>query len=575
MLTASAFRRFMLPGLLAFAAACGSDDGNNETKSLELAIHDGDGQSGTVGTALLPYYVLVTDLEGNPQDGVTITWTVVSGGGSVGEVIATTDADGLASAIATLGTTAGTQVVRAAAGGDAVQFSSTGTADAPAHVAKVSGDGQRAAKNAGLLAPLVVKVTDQYNNVVAGASVDWIAAAGKGTPSAATTTTDDLGTTQVTWTLGGNAGGMALKARLAALDSVSFTATATGTFTVLGGGNNVPERYGSDLWLADGFGYSGTWGNRNAVGNAVKIWQLNGGVPVIHDSIITPNVGTISDIEVSPDGKWLVFTGENSTNRGIHVYELTAPGTPVFRAKDNTYNLHTGALSVIGGKLYAFTAKNPANPALVIYDLSAAGAGTITQVSITAIPPNYGIHDTFVRDGLAFVFAWNEGVYIYDVGNGMRGGTPQAPVLVSQTRNIGGETHNGWWFWGPGGEKRYLFIGEEGPGLVGSRSSGDIHVLDVSDLAAPREVAIYSMGNIGVHNFWMDEAREILYAAYYDGGVVALDVSGVLSGNLANREIARIRPGGMGSTYTWGVMLYDNALYASDMVSGFWQLGLP
>ena len=35
------------------------------------------------------------------------------------------------------------------------------------------------------------------------------------------------------------------------------------------------------------------------------------------------------------------------------------------------------------------------------------------------IPPAYGIHDTYVRDGLAFVFAWNTGVIIYDVGNGI------------------------------------------------------------------------------------------------------------------------------------------------------------
>ena len=42
------------------------------------------------------------------------------------------------------------------------------------------------------------------------------------------------------------------------------------------------------------------------------------------------------------------------------------------------------------------------------------------------------ILDTYVRDGLAFVFAWNTGVIIYDVGYGVRGGQPQAPVELSQ-----------------------------------------------------------------------------------------------------------------------------------------------
>ena len=71
----------------------------------------------------------------------------------------------------------------------------------------------------------------------------------------------------------------------------------------------------------------------------------------------------------------------------------------------------------------------------------------------------------------------------------------------------------------------------------------------------------------------MDEPNQILYAAYYNGGVVSFDVSGTLSGDLASRVIDMIRPGGAGNTYVWGVMLGPNgSLYASDMLSGFWQL---
>jgi hypothetical protein len=70
----------------------------------------------------------------------------------------------------------------------------------------------------------------------------------------------------------------------------------------------------------------------------------------------------------------------------------------------------------------------------------------------------------------------------------------------------------------------------------------------------------------------MDEERQILYAAYYNGGVVALDVSGELEGDLADRLIGQVRPGGEGNTYTWGVQLAKGWLYASDMLSGFWQI---
>lgn len=214
---------------------------------------------------------------------------------------------------------------------------------------------------------------------------------------------------------------------------------------------------------------------------------------------------------------------------------------------------------------------------------TAVAPGDIALVATVPVPPNYGVHDTYVRDGLAFVLAWDEGVYIYDVGNGVAGGSPSVPALVSQTVTAIGQdgvspsAHNAWWFHNPNGEKRYLFVGEEGPGSVGTSSTGDIHVLDVTNLANPVEVATYHHPGVngvpaGAHNFWMDETNAILYAAFYNGGVVALDVSGTLAGDLAGREIDILRPGNA-NTYVWGVMLGpDGSLYASDMVSGFWQL---
>lgn len=200
-------------------------------------------------------------------------------------------------------------------------------------------------------------------------------------------------------------------------------------------------------------------------------------------------------------------------------------------------------------------------------------------VATVPVPANYGIHDTFVRDGLAFVMAWNTGVRIYDVGNGRNGGTPASPQLVSSivtaTNGIGGgaAAHNAWWFHNPvTQEKRYLFVGQEGPGGVGASSSGDIHIVDVSNLAAPVEVGFIHVPGAGAHNFWMDEANQVLYAAFYNGGVAKIDVSGTLTGDMSNRIVARVQPGGVGSTYVWGVMLSGGTLYAADMLSGFWAL---
>jgi hypothetical protein len=481
---------------LALAVACNEEDPGPDPALIQMI--DGDEQTANVSTALpLPLRVRVLDQAGAPVMGVTVTWSLVSGGGGSITPTSTTNIDGIASAAFTLSAVVGEQQARAAVDG------------------------------------------------LAGSPVTFTA-----------TATEPGG--------GGGGGG--------------------GPVEVRAGGNNVPERYTSDLWLHGSFGYTGTWGFRQQQGNAIKVWQLSTtGAPALANTVVIPNVGTVSDVEVTADGQILLATTENgiADANGMHLYSLANPAAPAPLGKlAVSGGFHTGTFSTIAGKRYVFGARNPTSstaPALVIVDVTAPAAPAVAAT--VPVPDDYGIHDTFVRDGIAFVFAWNTGVILYDVGNGMKGGSPSAPVeisrLVTSSSGLpdGAQVHNGWWFHNPtNGEKRYLFVGQEGPGSVGGfTSSGDIHVVDVSNLNAPVEVATFRLDGAGVHNFWMDEARQILYAAYYNGGVVALDVSGTLSGNLANRVLGSVRPAGS-TTFVWGVMLHQGSLYASDMHSGLWQL---
>ena len=357
------------------------------------------------------------------------------------------------------------------------------------------------------------------------------------------------------------------------------------SFAVLSGGNNVPDRFSSDLWIHGSWAYTGTWGRapRNGVGgDALKIWSLDAtGAPTLADSIKIPGVSNVSDVQVSEDGSVLVFSTEGGANAGLYVYSLADPRTPALLDRALVADgIHTATVADISGSRYVFAARNPKSPALLVYNIT--DPASIALEATVPIPPAYGIHDTFVRDGLAFVFAWNTGVIIYDVGGGVHGGSPSNPVEVSRLLTAddnvpgGPSVHNGWWFHNPvSGENRYLFIGQEGAGVVGAESSGDLHVVDVFDIEHPREVAFFHLDGAGTHNFWVDEPRQILYMAYYNGGVVALDVSGELQGDLSNRLIAQIKPGGDGDTYTWGVQLANGSLYAIDMLSGLWQLRVP
>ena len=354
------------------------------------------------------------------------------------------------------------------------------------------------------------------------------------------------------------------------------------TLSITGGGHNVTERYTSDLWVHGNHAYTGTWGGfgrEGNPGNALKIWALDAtGAPALADSLVLGGVGTVSDVEVSADGAVLMLSTERGARAGLYLYDLVDPAKPVLLDSVHVAEgLHTATFGEIGKRRYAFTARNPGDPALVIFDVT--DPADIEPAASVPIPPTYGIHDTYVRDGLAFVFAWNAGVIIYDVGHGIRGGSPQSPVEVSRlvTSDNGvaqsPAVHNGWWFHNPvTDEARYLFIGQEGPGQIGLSASGDIHVVDVSDLANPREVASFRLAGAGAHNFWVDEAAQVLYAAYYNGGVIALDVSGTLSGDLSTRLLGQLRFGA--DTYTWGVMQANGYVYASDMFSGLWQIAV-
>jgi hypothetical protein len=177
-----------------------------------------------------------------------------------------------------------------------------------------------------------------------------------------------------------------------------------------------------------------------------------------------------------------------------------------------------------------------------------------------------------VRDGLAFVSHWDDGLFILDVGNGMAGGSPASPATVTSLVMSGGNTHNAW-YWPEGA---LVFVGEERGALPADTTDvGQLHVVDVSDLRDPREIATYKIPGETPHNFWLDEDNEILDASWYVRGVRALDVSGTLSGDLgdAGREIGFLEPSGSrGLGSIWAPQLHRGVLYLSDIHHGLWAV---
>jgi len=79
--------------------------------AASLVLLGGGGQTGAAGSTLAPVTALVTDVNGNAKAGVTVTFGVASGGGSVTPTTAVTDVAGHAVAAWTLGSLLGAQTL--------------------------------------------------------------------------------------------------------------------------------------------------------------------------------------------------------------------------------------------------------------------------------------------------------------------------------------------------------------------------------------------------------------------------------------------------------------------------------
>jgi hypothetical protein len=371
------------------------------------------------------------------------------------------------------------------------------------------------------------------------------------------------------------------------------TTAAPSVIPTLGRGDFKPVRTTAEIAVNGTTAYTTTWSNPSAAASAFYIWDVAANIPRLVDSVRVSDATTLGDVAVSDDGTLLVVATER-TPGAIVVYSLADPRKPVqlsrFTNSETNAGVHTAEIGRVNGRLYGFLSIDPSGSLaakLVTVDLG--DPANPTQVFSQFIGTPY-VHDTFVRDGLLFLALWNDGVAIWDIGGGGKGGTPAKPVELGRVRTANGEVHNIWWLKDPvTGSTRYAFVGEEGPGSLG-RSVGDIHVVDVSDRSAPREVAFFNVPGAGTHNFSVDEANGILYAAYYNGGVRALDVRGDL-GTCTEAQKSSVASGvalcdlskmaraiGVGlldqgnAVYIWGVQYVNGALYASDMLNGIWKL---
>ena len=354
------------------------------------------------------------------------------------------------------------------------------------------------------------------------------------------------------------------------------------------GRGEVLDRHTSDLWVWEGsdgrdYAITGTWG---AAGDSY-IWDVTdpGNIEKLHE--VKVDARTVNDVKVSEAGDIAVISREGASDRrnGIVILGVGNPreGVPVLSEFTD---------QLTGGVHNIFISENH------VFALSAGRRYDVINIEDPRQPrrvgqfeldtPGHGVHDVWVTDGVAFSSNWTDGIVAVDVGGGGKGGSPERPVELGRYTYPSGWNHAAFPYKSQSTGKFYLFAGDEAfpyggysaqPGGRPSRAAGWVHVIDWSDWDDPQEVARYQVPEAGSHNLWVED--DIMYAAFYNGGLRVVDVSGELMGDLykQGREIAMYLPTDpdgyiSNAPFVWGPQPYKGHIFFTDWNTGLWAVRL-
>ncbi len=418
-------------------------------------------------------------------------------------------------------------------------------------------------------------------------------------------------------TLGNDLSGAAPRGGAGIIDDGRFVANDPGRFTLLAQVGAVHARqaievkprdliqrvkvtsrgpilnsHTADLWPwtgKDGRDYClvGTWGS-DGWAFVYDITDLN---QIVKTDSIQIDARFINDVTVSPDGRYGVLSREGASTRGngVVILDLATPAHPKIAASFDQ-ELAGGVHNMFATNDYLFAVSGGAKYVIIdVRDIHAPKYVSEYQ------HPNAGIHDLWVRDGIAYS-AQSSGTVVVDVGNGKYGGSIEKPKLVTVFSVRSG--HEIFPYFQKSTGKTYLFIGDEEMGRggrvwpgteyvssifegggVAQTSGGYTHIVDFTDPMNPKQVARYHIDEFGTHDIIVQD--DVLYQAYYDGGVRIVDVSGELLGNLYDqgREIAVFKPfDPQGFTanapFVMNAMPWKGHTLFTDFNTGLWAIKL-
>lgn len=356
------------------------------------------------------------------------------------------------------------------------------------------------------------------------------------------------------------------------------------------------EFQGAEQWIIGNYAYYSTIADR------FFVYDISDPAnPKLTDTVKV-DARIVNDIMTTADGKILVISREGASSRknGIAFYDTSDPAHPK-PISEYTATVTGGVHSAFVDGHYVYLTDDATGSMRVIDFADVKNPKEVARWQtegphVSMVRTKEGdnvagryLHDLYVKDGLAYLAYWHDGLVILDVGSGLKGGSPENPKLVSQFRFNHNELYGNGWLAGTHSvwrNRNYLFVGDEVlPSFFDLHSHrripvrGIVHVLDISDINNPRKVAEYPVPEGGAHNIWVED--DVMYMGYYSGGARIVDVSGELRGDLyrQGREIARLwtgDPDGFRANlpFTWGAQPHKGLIYFNDINSGLWILKL-
>ena len=355
----------------------------------------------------------------------------------------------------------------------------------------------------------------------------------------------------------------------------------------------------TDLWIwegVDGRDY-GLTGSKYGDGISM-VWDVTDPTNIFKTDSIQVDARTTNDVKASPNGRYGAISREGASNRrnGVVILDLADPAHPRVASTFESNGVTGGVHNMYATDDYLFALAG--GDKYVIIDVrDVDNPSYVSEYN----HPNSRVHDVWVHDGLAYSAEWETGVVVVDVGNGRWGGSIENPVFVTSFPLTTGSTHavfpyfqestgrfllivgderverDGLAWRGTGPDHRQQYDPETGRGGYPRATSGYTQIVDFTDPMNPVQLARYEVSEFGTHNMWVED--DVLYQAYYEGGVRMVDISGDLMGNLftQGRELAVFKafdPVGYipNAAAAWGVMPWKGNIFFADINSGMWAV---